>query len=150
MRISVGYPDADDEVGILRSYAAGRSLHEQVLGSLTPLADPGRISEAQDVIAAQIRVEDRLLRYVRDLVAATRSDSAVQLGAGPRAGIAILAASRALAAIRGRDFIIPDDIKGTIPLVLSHRIVLAAESEMEGGTVAETISRITTAVEIPR
>jgi MoxR-like ATPase len=150
VRIPIGYPGADDEVGILRAYSEGRSLHESVLAGLVAVTEPAGIVASQQVVASQVRVEERLLRYIRDLVAATRTDQAVQLGAGPRASIAILAIGRTLAVLRGRDFLIPDDIKAAIPLVLAHRIVLAAEAEMEGGTVIETISRITAAVEIPR
>jgi MoxR-like ATPase len=150
VRVAIGYPAPDDEIGVLRAYAEGRPLHEAVLEGLAPITDPAGIVAAQLAISTGVRVEDRLLRYIRELVAATRTDQSVQLGAGPRAGLAILAIGRALAALRGRDFLIPDDIKAAAPMVLSHRLVLAAESEMEGGTVGETISRILAAVEIPR
>jgi len=150
VRIPIGYPGADDEVSVLRAYAEGRPLHEAVLEGVTPATDPAAIAAAQQVVSAQVRVEERLLRYIRDLVAATRTDQSVQLGAGPRAGLAILGIGRALAVLRGREFLIPDDIKAAVPLVLSHRLVLAAEAEMEGGTVAETIARIAAAVEVPR
>ena len=97
-----------------------------------------------------MRVEEKLLAYLRDIVAATRSDEGVQLGAGPRASLALLAASRALSALRGRDFVTPDDVKEIAPAVLAHRVTLSPEAEMEGLDLEAVVRRIFERTEVPR
>jgi MoxR-like ATPase len=84
------------------------------------------------------------------VVAATRNDDSLQLGAGPRASLALLASSRALAAVRGRDFITPDDVKELAPAVLVHRVTLAPEAEMEGTGLDAVLEKIFARIEVPR
>jgi MoxR-like ATPase len=150
LKIDVPYPDREDEINVLRSYASGQSLHDRVFATVSPLVDATTLATAQQTIASQVRVEDKLLTYLRDVIAATRADEQLRLGAGPRAGLALMTACRSLAILRGRDFITPDDIKEMAPAVLSHRLALAAEAEMEGVTLEDILARIFAKIEVPR
>ncbi len=150
IKIDVPYPERDDELEVLRAYAGGKSLHDHVLAGVAPAIDSARLAAAQQVISTQVRIEDKLLTYLRDVIAATRSDAQLRLGAGPRAGIALMAVCRAMAVIRGRDFITPDDIKELAPAVLSHRLALSPEAEMEGVTLDDVVKGIFAKTEVPR
>jgi MoxR-like ATPase len=97
-----------------------------------------------------VRVEPHIIRYIQELVARTRKDEAVQIGAGPRASLALLEASRATAALEGRDFITPDDVKALVGPVVAHRITLSPEAEMEGVALEDLLRRIFDQVEVPR
>jgi MoxR-like ATPase len=98
----------------------------------------------------QMVVEPKLLEFIAAIVAGTRNNASLYLGASPRASLAILKASKALAAIRGRDFVVPDDIVEVVPHVLRHRIILAPEKEMEGITADELIRQMIDKVPVPR
>ena len=150
LKIEVDYPEQADEVAMLRAYAAGRSLHESALGQLTPVLDAARLDAAIRAVATHVRVEERLLVYIREVVAATRAIDGVQLGAGPRASLALLSGARAMAALRGRDFITPDDVKELAPAVLAHRVTLSPEAEMEGLDLTGLTRQIFERVEVPR
>jgi MoxR-like ATPase len=150
LKIDVPYPERDDEINVLRAYASGQSLHDRVLMAVSPLIDVTALAAAQQTISSQVRVEEKLLTYLRDVIAATRDDEHLRLGAGPRAGLALMTACRALSVLRGRDFITPDDIKEMAPAVLSHRLALAPEAEMEGMTLADVLARIFAKIEVPR
>ena len=97
-----------------------------------------------------MRVEERLLTYMRDVVAATRADEGVQLGAGPRGSLALLSSSRALATLRGRDFVTPDDVKRHALPVLRHRVLLSPDAQLEGRKTDELLSTMLDSVEAPR
>ena len=98
----------------------------------------------------QVRVEKNLLKYIASLVENTRENAQLFLGASPRASIGILNASKALAAIKGRDFITPDDIRQATFPVLNHRVVLTPEKEMEGISTKDVIKDIIEQIEVPR
>jgi MoxR-like ATPase len=150
LKIDIGYPAPEDEVAMLRAYSEGRNLHSTEVEALEPVLEPARLASAIRAVATQVRVEDRLLGYIREVVAATRLDEDVQLGAGPRASLALLQCSRAQAAIRGRDFITPDDVKALAKPVLAHRVTLSPEAEMEGRDLAEILRRVFERIEVPR
>lgn len=97
-----------------------------------------------------IRIEERLMRYIAEIVHKTRNHPHLFLGASPRASLAIMNASRAFAAIQGRDFVTPEDIQKTLNPVLRHRIILSPEREMEGMTPENVIEMISKSIEIPR
>ncbi|WP_299060998.1 MoxR family ATPase [uncultured Polaribacter sp.] len=146
-KINVEYPNADEELEIL--------LKEQALENKTKASkiatviSGAKIMEFRNLIS-QIKIEENLLKYIANIVVNTRSNSFLYLGASPRASIAILVASKAFAAIEGRDFVTPEDIKrATIP-VLEHRVIVTPEREMEGLTSKQIIAQIIEAVEIPR
>ncbi|OAD40912.1 magnesium chelatase [Polaribacter atrinae] len=146
-KINVDYPNAEEELEIL--------LKEQALENTTKASKietvitGAKINEFRNLVN-QIKIEENLLKYIANIVVNTRSNSFLYLGASPRASIAILGASKAFAAIEGRDFVTPEDIKrATIP-VLQHRVIVTPEREMEGLTSNQIIEQIIEAVEIPR
>jgi len=150
LQVDLPYPTATDELALLRAYAAGHSLHADEVAALRPVITPAVLAMAIRTVSRSVRVEENLLGYIRNIVAATRDDDSVQLGAGPRAALALLSTSRALAAIRGRDFVSPDEVKELAPAVLVHRITLTAEAEMEGTDITGLMQRIFDRVEVPR
>ncbi|PQB06910.1 magnesium chelatase [Polaribacter filamentus] len=146
-KIVVDYPTADEELEII--------IREQALENTTKdskietVLDGFKIIEFRALVK-QIKIEQNLLKYIANIVVNTRTNSFLYLGASPRASIAILSASKAFAAIEGRDFVTPEDIKrATIP-VLQHRVIVTPEREMEGLTSKQIIEQIIEAVEIPR
>jgi len=149
LKIEVGYPSGEEELAVLRAYGEGRALHEDGLARLVPVLDAAGLQRAIRAVT-RVRVEDKILAYVRDAVAATRSDEGVHLGAGPRGSLALLSAARAQAALRGRDFVTPDDVKELAPAVLAHRVTLAPEAEMEGLDLSAVLQRIFERIEVPR
>ena len=98
----------------------------------------------------EIHIEQNLIAYIVKVVNQTRNSASVYLGASPRASLAILSMAKAMAAMNGRDFVNPDDIKRVIPAVLKHRIILTPEKEMEGITAKEVIKQLIEQVEVPR
>jgi len=143
MRLSIGYPAREAEEAI---------LHEQ--SSHDPLAELGPVLDAAEVLAMQqavqgVRVVPALRRYVVDLLSATRSSRDVYLGASPRAGIALVRASKALAVLRGRDFVAPQDLKELAGLVLGHRIILSSEARMHGRGETAVIEALLKTIPVP-
>jgi MoxR-like ATPase len=149
-KINIDFPEADDEARMLEEYAAGRRLHDEIVASLEPVISADELLRARKIVATQVRVEPHIIRYIQELVSRTRRDEAVQIGAGPRASLALLEGSRAAAALNGRDFITPDDVKSLLMPVLVHRITLTPEAEMEGLALDDLLKRIFEQVEVPR
>ncbi|HAF76329.1 MAG TPA: magnesium chelatase [Maribacter sp.] len=146
-KINVHYPTLEEEVQILEN------KHHQKNNNVESLIDA--ILSAEQIAAYQkvikdIVVEDNLLKYIAAIVNNTRTNANLYLGASPRASIAILDASKAVAAINGRDFITPDDIKKVVSPILCHRIILTPEREMEGYTAEKMIKDLIQTIEIPR
>ncbi len=149
LKVEVSYPSAEEELAVLRAYGEGRALHEDGLARLTPVLDAAGLQRAIQTVT-RVRVEEKILAYLRSVVAATRSDEGVHLGAGPRGSLALLSAARAQAVLRGRDFVTPDDVKELAPAVLAHRVTLAPEAEMEGLDLSAVLQRIFERIEVPR
>jgi MoxR-like ATPase len=126
MRLHVGYPTLGDEARMLAEHAGAEPIE-----SLEAVATGAEIEEAIDAIKS-VYVEETLNRYVVALLHATRGDGRLTLGASPRAGIALLRAAKAHAAVRGRAYVIPGDVKDVAGDVLSHRVILAAEARTAG------------------
>jgi len=143
LKLDVGYPDATEEEAIVRQM----SWHDPV-ASLAPVASPSEIEAARRVVQA-VRVEPEVRRYLVAVVRATRENKAVDLGASPRATIALYQATQALAALRGRDFVIPDDVKALLPYLLIHRIHISPHTRLRGRTPAEVIQEIVETVPVP-
>ena len=101
-------------------------------------------------LMSKVVVEESLLRYIVDIIQLTRNSKAVFLGASPRAGVALLKASKAFALLQGRDFVTPDDIKFVAPSVLQHRLILTAEAEMEGYNAVRLVTALIDQVEVPK
>jgi len=146
-KIDVKYPTLEEEIGILTNQH-GRT-QAQLLYEVQKIISPMDINNFRTVIQSVI-VEPRLLEFIATIVNETRNNPALYLGASPRASLAILRASKAHAAMRGRDFVTPEDIKEMAPPVLRHRIILTPEKEMEGLTADDLIDSILKAVEVPR
>ncbi|MEH6512124.1 MAG: MoxR family ATPase [Maribacter arcticus] len=146
-KINVHYPTLEEEIQILEN------KHQQKTTNIEALIDS--VLSAEQIAAYQnvikdIIVEDNLLKYIAAIVNNTRTNANLYLGASPRASIAILEASKAVAAINGRDFITPDDIKKVVGPILCHRIILTPEREMEGLTAEKMVQDLIQTIEIPR
>ncbi len=150
MKIPMECPERDDELSLARRML-GRESPEAVLsaGAVRPVLAAGELGALRAALEA-ITVREELLAYIVDLARRTRSHESVLVGAGPRATQAILLSSRAWAAVSGRDFVTPDDVKTMTPPSLAHRLILRPELEVEGLTVPEVIRQILLEVPVPR
>lgn len=150
LRIPMQSPEREHELELARR-TLGDQAPEAVLASdaVKPVLSSGEIEDARRELQ-RVTVREELLAYVVDVVRETRRDSSVLVGAGPRAMQGLLIASRACAALAGRDFVTPDDVKDMAVPVLSHRLVLRPEFEIEGVSVEEVIGRILSEVPVPR
>ncbi len=146
-RIRIDYPDLNQEIAILSRFRD--DFNKRYMESLTPVLDPHKIAHIRKLVE-QVHIKDELLGYIAQIVFQTRNDSDLFLGASPRASLAILRASKAFAAINGRSFVIPDDIRHVAIPVLNHRIQLTPEREMEGVDSVQVIKRILQQTEVPR
>ncbi|HYW48069.1 MAG TPA: MoxR family ATPase [Bryobacteraceae bacterium] len=150
VKIAMGWPEHAEEFSLGR-----RSLNEQApeavlaRGEVTPCLSESGLDSLRDALAL-IRVTDQLVEYVVQVVRRTRADDHILVGAGPRATQSMLRASRAWAAISGRDFVSPDDVRAVAMAVLEHRVLLRPESELEGVRAAEVLDRILHEVPVPR
>jgi MoxR-like ATPase len=136
MRISIGYPRPDDELAILRTHGESDRMAQ-----LSPVTDASSVAAAIAVIR-RVRVTESLERYIVATCRATRAHPDVELGASPRASLALLRASRATAAMQGRDHVVPDDVKALAPHVLPHRLILRPEAELAGHDPAHVIADV--------
>jgi len=146
-KIEVDYPSLEDEVKILVDNHNRQDNMD--FNTIASVLSADAIKNYQNLIK-QIVVEDNLLNYIASIVNNTRNNANLYLGASPRASIAILNAAKANAAINGRDFVTPDDIKRCTKAVLKHRLVLTPEREMEAFTVDKVVDQILETIEIPR
>jgi MoxR-like ATPase len=143
MRVSIGYPSAEAEMQVLEVHGQGDRLAQ-----LTPVADAQQVG-ALISTAKRLHAAEPLRRYIVAIVRATREHNAVELGASPRAALALLRASRALAAAEGRDYVTPDDVKRLAQPLLAHRLILNAEAQMADRTAADIIDELLASVPIP-
>lgn len=145
-KITIDYPNLEEEIEIItREHALKTTKLAQITSSLRK----NKIIDFQGLIS-QIIVEPNLIRYIAEIITNTRTNPFLYLGASPRASIAILKASKAFAAINGRDFVTPEDIKQIAIPVLQHRVIITPEREMEGITSTQIINDILQSVEIPK
>ena len=147
MKIVVGYPTLDEEVRILNMQH--QQTINELLSDLQPVISRADLANAKALIR-QVHVEPRLIEFIARISWETRNDSSLYLGASPRASVALLQVSKALSVIRGRDFVIPDDIQQMAIPVLRHRVSLTPEKEMEGATSDTVLQEILSKIEIPR
>ena len=150
LKINIDFPERADEARILDAYASGRRLHDDIVATVPAVISADELLAARRTVAGSVRVEPQIIAYILEIVSRTRRDENVQIGAGPRASLALLEASRAMAALSGRDFITPDDVKSLVPAVLAHRVTLSPEAEMEGLALEDLLRRIFDQVEVPR
>lgn len=146
-KIHVDYPAYNDELIILQQQQHNPSA--ELLHQIQAVLNPAEILHFRGLIQSLV-IENKLLEYIARIITSTRNNSALYLGASPRASLAVMKASKAFAAMRGRDFVLPEDIIDIVPHVLRHRIMLSPEKEMEGITPDEMIKKILESIEIPR
>lgn len=148
MKIRVGYPQASEESEILSRYQGGFEARDLERAHLERLSKD--VLEGARAEAARVQVEPKLFDYIVAIVRATRDSAAVSLGASPRAAVAMMLASKAIAATEGRDFLIPDDVKSAAPPVLRHRMMLKPEADLEGISPDQVIAEVLTAIAVPK
>ncbi|MFY7829090.1 MAG: AAA family ATPase [Flectobacillus sp.] len=149
-KILVGYPNLNEEIEILKGH------HHRAKTELSKLEDNIKAVLNSEQLAnlrakvKQVLVDENILEYIAKLIHETRRSKFLYLGASPRASVALLQASKAFAAIRGRDFVTPEDIQELLPTVLRHRVALTPEKEMEGASIEDVLKGIVQKVEVPR
>jgi MoxR-like ATPase len=146
-KIIVPYPTEAEETAMLTQF--------HMMGNTTAMEMINPALQAEQVVALrkQIKtqiIEEKLLQFIAKLIHQTRNHKSIYLGASPRASLAIMNASKAMAAMQGRDFVTPDDILSIVPAVLRHRIILSPDKEMEGITEDDVIKQIIQAMDVPR
>ncbi|HLP06686.1 MAG TPA: MoxR family ATPase [Opitutaceae bacterium] len=150
VKIQMAPPARDEELQLAKRML-GRDTPEAALaaGAVQPILPSGQLAELRAALE-QLTLRDEITTYVVDIVRATRSHESVLVGAGPRATQCLLLGARAAAALAGRDYVTPDDVRGLAPAVLGHRLVLRPEFEIEGLTIDEVLARLLEQVAVPR
>lgn len=148
-KMLVDYPSQAEEQNILAHYAEGRDFRDMAGFGLQQVLTAEEVLDIQRSLAKVI-VEPSIIAYITSIVAKTRTWHSVAVGASPRASVSLLLASRAMAAANGRNFVVPDDVKGLAPWVLRHRLRLRPEAEIEGVTADDTLREVLDTVEAPR
>lgn len=146
-KIEVNYPSLEDEIKILSEFHARKNTVD--ISSVLAIINASEVKNYRAKVSS-LHIDDNLISYIAKIVNQTRNNTSLYLGASPRASLAILSTSKAIAAIRGRDFVIPDDVKFVAPHVLKHRVMLTPEKEMEGISSTDVIKQIVEQIEIPR
>lgn len=146
-KISVQYPTLEQEVKIISGHHQRRGTTPGT--DIVPVLDAGQIKAHRQQVQ-QIHLEENLLTYIAQIIYETRNNPALFLGASPRASVAMLNSAKAFAAINGRDFVTPEDIKYIALPVIRHRVILTPDKEMEGITADEIVKQIVDKIEVPR
>ncbi|WP_315055562.1 MoxR family ATPase [Chryseobacterium indoltheticum] len=146
-KINVGYPNLEQEIAIIKNQHDNRL--EDKTEAVNKVITAQQLNNYQKLVK-EIIVESQLIEYIAKIIINTRENQFLYLGASPRASLALLTASKAFAALRGRDFVTPEDIKEASYAVLRHRVIVSPEREMEGLTADEIIRQILEGIEIPR
>ena len=149
LKIRIGYPTHEEETAVVRLVTSGRAGHELPLETVQPVLDDVQVLELQR-LAGQVHVDERVADYAVRVVRATRDWPGLEAGAGPRGSVALVRAARAMALIRGRDFVTPDDVSAQAPAVLRHRVTMAPDAQLEGREVDELLQAALESVEAPR
>lgn len=143
IRMSLGYPAEEDELSMVRNQ---RKAHP--IEAITPVVDGTELTRMYGIVT-DVHVDPSLEGYILSLVRATRTNSDVAVGASPRGTLALYKTSQALAAIRGRDYVTPDDIKEMAPLTLAHRVIMRPESQVRGRVAGMVIADVLTRTPLP-
>ncbi len=144
IKIGVGYPDEDVEVGILQA----RADRKKDSFTVKVLSTPAKVVEMHKSIE-EVYVKKEVMKYMVELVQSTRRDMRVAVGSSPRGSLGLFKLSRALAVLSGRDYVVPDDVKRAAIPVLGHRVILKPEARIRGVKVEEIISELLMTVEVP-
>lgn len=149
-RVKIDYPNLEEEVKILDRFKGELSLTQKaVANEIRAVINNKDIIESRKLIG-KVHIKDALIRYITEIMQNSRNNGDLLLGASPRASIAVMKGSKVVAAMNGRDYVIPEDIKQMINPVLNHRIILNSEKEIEGYNPEDIIKEIVEAVEVPR
>jgi MoxR-like ATPase len=143
LRLRLGYPERDEEMAILE-----RFREEDPLASLEAVTDPPEISELQRA-RRKIRISAPVREYIADVVRATRNHDALRFGASPRGSLGLMRAGQAMAALKGRDYVLPDDVKELAVPLLAHRLLLNENERLRGRTAEYFLRRILDRVPVP-
>jgi len=149
VKVKVDYPSEAEESELLRRSGGDHAVDDLDAAGVRPVLGRGEILRLREV-ARRLAVSPEVLSYVARLARATRSSERLRLGASPRAALALLAAARSLAAVRGAEWLSPDDVKAVARPVLRHRLVLRPEAELEGTTAEDVVEELLASVEVPR
>jgi MoxR-like ATPase len=136
IRLSLGYPKEDDEIQILRNLKKQHPIE-----TVAQVVDGTELLQLYDV-ASDVHVDGSLEKYIMAVVRATRDHPDLALGASPRGSLALYKTAQALAALRGRDYVVPDDVKTLVPLALAHRLILKPDSQLRGRTAERILDEI--------
>lgn len=146
-KIKLDYPELHQEEEILQRYK--NNIKAPDLATVKPVFTVSEIQKVQDIVEKVI-IEDNLVKYISSITHKTRNHGKIYLGGSPRASLSILKSAKAIAAIRGRDFVTPEDIQFVAKPVLNHRLILTPEAEMEGLTTEDVVNEIIQNIEVPR
>jgi len=146
-KIEVNYPSLDEETLMLQEFHKRKNTVD--ITTVTPVISAEQLSDYRQKVR-DIHIDDKLIRYITTIVNDTRSAKTLFLGASPRASLGILSGAKAYAAIQGRDFVTPEDIKNVAQPALIHRVILTPEAEMEGQQPADVLTRLIDKIEVPR
>jgi MoxR-like ATPase len=149
LKILVSYPSEEEERQVISNWDSGFNARRLEDLNIKPIEDAAAIMECRKDVR-QITVEDGIQRYIVSVVRATRRAINISWGASPRAAVALLLCSKALAALRDREFVTPDDVKEIARPVLRHRIILRSEAEIEGASADQVLDEVIAGIEIPR
>lgn len=149
LKVIIDYPGDKAELQVLRRHHEGFKPQSLEDAGIQAVVSRGELEQMQQDVQ-QITVEDKVFNYIYEIVKATRNSNDVLVGASPRAGIALLNCSKAIAALRGREFVIPDDVKELALPVLRHRVILRPEAEVEGLNVDRVLTSVINAQVVPR
>jgi MoxR-like ATPase len=143
LRIALGYPSDKEEAAMLDRFRLADPLPD-----LQAVTTPEEVTAMQHA-RRQIRVDDSLRDYIVQVVRATRSNAEIQLGASPRASLALYGAAQAWAAMQGREYVLPDDVKAMAPHVLTHRMILSSQAQLRGRKPEELVAAVVNTVKAP-
>ncbi len=149
MKVFIDYPSLNDERDILFSYRKGFNAEDPKSAGLNQVMDEKVLLKCKEVIG-QVQIDDKIIHYITDIVNATRNYPGIDVGSSPRGSVALFKTSRVKALLNERDFVTPDDVKDMVFPVLRHRIILDAETEIEGITADDTLKQIIENIEVPR
>ncbi len=148
-KIAIGWPDLDAERAIVAQYGTRTGTPAPQDSGVEQVADAGAIAAAIDAVG-QVRLVDEVIDYIVRLIRATREHGDLSSGASPRAASALAAAARAGAALDGRDYVLPDDVKALAPALLRHRLILSPSAEIDGRRIDDVVAGLIASVEAPR
>lgn len=149
LKVLVSYPPDEVEIDVLRKHNSGFKPQNLEDAGIESIVSADELANMQKTVQ-QITIEDKVFSYIQQLVKATRNSNDILVGASPRAGIALVNCSKAMAALRGREFVIPDDVKELALPILRHRVILRPEAEIEGLTVDRVLNTLIEAQVVPR